>query len=662
MKSSRKGRLLVLAVGVLTCAALLGATAAVSAPKLVRRHSRFQLAGTKPSWASPGRLTGAVAATHSVNARVWLAPRNSAQLDALAREVSDPASSQYRKYISNAQYVARFAPTAAQVAAVMRWLTAAGLQIDRVGPDNHYLAVSGSAAAINAAFSTQLARFGVKGKQVQAPAKTLSVPNSLAANVLSVTGLTKLGHMMKPADLGAPAPFVNGTPCSSYYGQKVAYDQPKFKGKRLPYAVCGYVPSQLRGAYGEDGPGSESNLGKGATIAITDAFDASTLEADANTYSQRHGDKKFAKGQFQDRSFPEPPPDDPNVEACGGNDWYGEQALDIEAAHGMAPGANVYYYGASSCFDDDLLASLSQVVTDNKASIVTNSWGDPTFFVDNGVLYSTIDDSLVNAYESIFKQGAVQGIGFYFSSGDNGDDLDAFGYAHPEFPTGDPWVTSVGGTSLAVDSHDRRGFETGWGTSKWLLSDDGLSWVPYDDEVPPFYYGAGGGYSQVFDEPAYQYGVVHSPTGGRAVPDIGLVGDPTTGMLVGETQDFDLPSRYGPPGVHYGEYRIGGTSLSSPLMAGVQAAAEGHSRIGFANPLIYLLYRHGAYYDVTPQGDLGNIRSDYVNGENASDGIVYSLRTFDEDSSLKTGRGWDDVTGVGAPTSRYFDQVGRLLH
>ena len=274
------------------------------------------------------------------------------------------------------------------------------------------------------------------------------------------------------------------------------------------------------------------------------------------------------------------------------------------------------------------------------------------------MLYTTIDDALVNAYESIFKQGAVQGIGFYFSSGDNGDDLDAFGYAHPEFPTGDPWVTSVGGTSLAVDRNDRRSFETGWGTSKWNLSDDGTSWV----NTVPFLYGAGGGFSQVFAEPFYQFGVVHSPTGGRAVPDIGLVGDPTTGMLVGETQDFDLPSRYGPAGVHYGEYRIGGTSLSSPLMAGVQAAAQGHSRIGFANPAIYALYRHGAYYDVTPQGDLGNVRVDYLNGENADDGIVYSLRTFDQDSSLETGRGWDDVTGVGAPTKRYFDLLDRLMH
>ena len=95
--------------------------------------------------------------------------------------------------------------------------------------------------------------------------------------------------------------------------------------------------------------------------------------------------------------------------------------------------------------------------------------------------------------------------------------------------------------------------------------------------------------------------------------------DPTTGMLVGETQNFSLPSTFGPAGVHYGEYRIGGTSLASPLMAGAQAVAqanEGGRRIGFANPLIYFLARNpGEFYDVTPQGDPGNVRADYANGQ-----------------------------------------------
>ena len=89
----------------------------------------------------------------------------------------------------------------------------------------------------------------------------------------------------------------------------------------------------------------------------------------------------------------------------------------------------------------------------------------------------------------------------------------------------------------------------------------------------------------------------------------------TTGMMIGETQDFADASIWVPAGVHYGEYRIGGTSLSSPLFAGIEAVAQGlHRRIGFANPRIYSLAHSGVFYDVTPQGDAGNVRSNFANG------------------------------------------------
>ncbi len=115
---------------------------------------------------------------------------------------------------------------------------------------------------------------------------------------------------------------------------------------------------------------------------------------------------------------------------CGGNGWYGEQALDVEAVHAMAPGANVLYYGAASCFDDDLLAQLSQVVHDNKASIVTNSWGELTFVRYRRRPRTDVDEQPRRRVRVVFKQGAVQGIGFMFSSGDEGDELANTGYAH----------------------------------------------------------------------------------------------------------------------------------------------------------------------------------------------------------------------------------------
>ena len=130
----------------------------------------------------------------------------------------------------------------------------------------------------------------------------------------------------------------------------------------------------------------------------------------------------------------------------------------------------------------------------------------------------------------------MQGIGFMFSSGDDGDEFLASGRVQTDFPTSDPWVTAVGGTSTAIGAGGELLWQTGWGTNKYDLSANGKGWVP--SFTPPFLYGSGGGFSTLFNRPAYQDGVVHEAAPGRAVPDVALDGDPTTGMLVGETQVF----------------------------------------------------------------------------------------------------------------------------
>jgi subtilase family serine protease len=129
-------------------------------------------------------------------------------------------------------------------------------------------------------------------------------------------------------------------------------------------------------------------------------------------------------------------------------------------------------------------------------------------------------------------------------------------------------------------------------------------------------------------------------------------GDPNTGMLVGETQTF-------PGGVHYGQYRIGGTSLASPLFAGMTALSlqrAGHG-VGLLNPVIYA-NATTAFTDV--KGDppeAGDVRVDYANGVDGSNGLLYSVRTFNQDSSLKTKKGYDLVTGVGTPSHAWLNAI-----
>jgi subtilase family serine protease len=595
-----------------------------------------------PTWVAKTKAVSRVSDKSDVAFRVYLAPNGG--VDALKADVaavSDPASSSYRHFLTAAKYHASYDATDATVSRVTRWLKANHLKVTGVEKNHRYLTVTGTAARTQSAFSTTLNRYRRQGRMVQANATPLKVPAAVAPLILTVSGLDTTPRLMKH-HAAPPSPgFVNARPCSISYGAVKASRQadfktplPKFKGKVLPYAVCGYTGRQLRSAY--EGTAATSLDGAGVTVAITDAYASPTIAADAQQYAETHGDSSYTAGQLKQvvaKKFT-------NEDACGPSDWYGEETLDVEAVHAMAPAANIRYYGAASCFDDDLLKTLSTVVDQNKAQLVSNSWGDTE---------ANAPSDTVAAYEDVFLQGAMQGISFMFSSGDNGDELENTGIKQADYPTSDPFVTSVGGTSDAIDADGKFQFQTGWGTQRYSLAADGKSWV-----TPTFLYGAGGGSSALFNQPAYQRGVVKGALAStRAVPDVGLDADPTTGMLVGQTQTF-------PDGVRYGEYRIGGTSLASPLFAGMTALLLQHAggRLGALNPVIYAQAGSKTFTDVkgTP-ADAGNVRVDYVNSLNADEGLRYTVRTFNQDSSLPVAAGWDPVTGIGSPNSGWVTSV-----
>src|SRR5438552_17657421 len=106
MRSPRRRRLLVPAA-LMVCVASLVLAASTQARS--SDQGRQLLPGTKPAWTSAVATTGAVSDTQQVRAKVWLAPRNAEKLDALAKAVSDPSSSQYRQYLKPNQYRAQLA-------------------------------------------------------------------------------------------------------------------------------------------------------------------------------------------------------------------------------------------------------------------------------------------------------------------------------------------------------------------------------------------------------------------------------------------------------------------------------------------------------------------------------------------------------------------------
>jgi subtilase family serine protease len=638
-------------LGVAASVCLLG----LAVPASAAPSAKATLSGSVPAWANSANFKGAAAATDSIGFRVYLGWSNPSQVEAVAKAVSDPKSASYRQFLTPQQFRQQFSPSQAQVGAVQSWLRGQGFSVNYTPQNNHYVSAEGTIAQASAAFGTTFGMYAYQGLTLRSPSSAASVPSNLAGVVSGVIGLDDSAQLVftnRANDPSAPpsAAFVSAQPCQTYWGQADTTTLPAGTitapplgyGLPLPLAPCGYLPNQIRGAYGL----TNSQNGAGQTVAIIDAYASPTIQFDLNTWGDARGLPRTNITQVVAPGTYNHPQRGQKQSPQG---WYGEETLDVEAVHGMAPKANIVYVGAPNNFQD-LDAALNNVVDKHLASIVTNSYG---------FLSEQLPAGFIKPYEDTILQGVAEGIGIYFSSGDNSDESAAppsgVGYATVDWPASSPFVTAVGGTSIGIDSSNTRAgtLETGWGTHTASLLADGTwggqSWL----------YGAGGGVSRLFAEPSYQSGTTGATAAGlagvfakqgrtgRAVPDIAAIADPNTGYLIGQTQTF-------PDGtVKYSEYRIGGTSLASPIMAGIMALADqaNGSPLGFANPLFYA--NPGAFYDVN-HVDGAVVRSNYINGIDDSLGHVFRLRTFDQGLSLVSTPGYDDVTGLGTPGASFI--------
>jgi len=609
----------VLAVAVLAVVPLASVNAASA--------TRSSLKGSAPAWANSKNLVGAANPSTVVGFRVYLGWRSGAA--AAARAVSDPKSASYGKYYTPAQFRHDFAPTQAQVGATQAWLRSQGFTVVYTPSNNHFVSAEGTLAQAAAAFGTSFNNYKVNNQVVRAPSGALTIPADLAPSVNAVVGLDESDafvHLNMAVDKNAAptAGFRNSPPLSLFWAQQVSsYPYPAGFTDRgspptAPWVIKGNTPSSIKGAYSISGYD-----GTGRTVAIIDAFASPTILNDVNTWSTNRGLPTMTNGQLQEIV----PPgiyrraENKQMDPRG---WYSEETLDVEAVHGMAPGAKIVYVGAPNN-RRDLDAALNHVVNGRLAQIITNSYS--TELLPPG--YRTaVDNTLI--------QAAAEGIGVYFSSGDSGDESARFGFATTEYPTSSPWVTAVGGTALAVDADNARVFETGWGTSSY-----GCNTTTHVCTKIAWTSGAGGGTSRIYARPFYQNGTV--TTAGRGVPDVAALADPQTGYLVGQTQTF-------PDGRYYDEYRLGGTSLASPIFAGLMALADQKAGIhlGFANPLFY---SHPSAFTDILSVKTAVARRNFVNSVDTSAGTADFLRTFDDYSgspSQSTHAGWDNVTGLGA--------------
>ena len=275
----------------------------------------------------------------------------------------------------------------------------------------------------------------------------------------------------------------------------------------------------------------------------------------------------------------------------------GEVELDSEIVRGVAPQATQLIYEAPNS-DQGEVDMAAQIVADNKASVISISWGS---------CEPDTTASIMTAVDNSFKQAAAQGISIFSASGDNGSrdcsrSAGGAGVAAVDFPASSPHNTGVGGTNLALTGNTYSA-ERAWSTS-------------------------GGGSSQVFGKPSWQAGTGVNTTA-RTVPDVASNADPNSGFAI-FTQ--------GPAGPSWQTF--GGTSAAAPLWAGFtalynqKAKAAGQAVLGEANPRLYAL---------AGSGSSGSVLHDVTSGGN---------------QDFRAQAGYDRVTGLGTPVA---DQLADQL-
>jgi subtilase family serine protease len=604
---------------------------------------RVVIASTAPeSTAGPPRP---LAAGRRVRLSVFVG-RDQAGLAAAATAISDPASPRYQHYLSPAQVQARFGATAAQQRAVRGWLRRSGLAVTH--DDGFVITAAGTAARAEAALRAGLALSHPAGSVAQVvPSRAMSVPAAAAGAIATIRVSTAAVPLGPHQPLRAAASVVPGSRaaaryperCSAYYGQKTATRLPGAYGRRITWAPCGYQPAQLRAAYGATRAGL---TGAGTSVAILSETGYPTALRDANRWARQRHFPPFARGQFSARVARNP----------GGGATI-EDAMDIEAVHGMAPAARiVYVVGNGHITGDVLLDSLDTVVRRRLAKVVTASWYEG---------FMPVPESMIRSWEGVLQRAAVEGITVNIASGDFGNRLGL------EYPSSDPWDTSVGGTSLAIGARGKYLWETGWDSAETGLARNGRSWHP----APPgqFAGASTGGVSRKFAQPRYQHGVVHGNVWHgrrmRAVPDVSALGDPDLGYQIGLTAPIGRRTRFA-------DQVNGGTSLSSPLLAGFEAdliQGRGGTRLGFANPLLYAHANSAAFHDITsdPQGRglteaviYGPYHYEILSGREMPP-TLSTMGLCGRDRTLRCGPGYDMVTGLGSPGPAFFRSFGSRL-
>ncbi|HET9030714.1 MAG TPA: S53 family peptidase [Candidatus Aquilonibacter sp.] len=431
-------------------------------------------------------------------------------------------------------FTATYGPTSDQVAQVTSYLQSQGFTNIAAEPNNLLVDATAPASVVQKAFNTTLHSFTQNGLTVYANTSPAYVPQNLSSVVVAVLGLNSAqAAAAKPRKQVAPAPSPTPDSCTQSVNTTTGT------------AVCPrwYDPATYQLTYDVGNVPPATNT---AVAIMTEG-----------QLSQSISDLRYNESQFK---LPQVPISIVHVQPMSsdtsGND---EWTLDMLASTTMAGNVKtLYLYNFASLSDSDIVTGFNRWVTDDKAKVANASFGGCEVF--------PYQDGAMLMADEVLVQAAAQGQTLFVSTGDTGGYCGlagvppngaAGGLPFVEWPAASPYVTAVGGTDLFSNPDGSYLGEDAWEAG-------------------------GGGLSQFEYGPYWESGVQpvsSTPVGFtfRGVPDVSMDAGLETGAYIylGGTLN-----------------EIGGTSLASPLAAGVWARLQSShgNALGFAPLKLYHMY------------------------------------------------------------------------
>lgn len=558
-----------------------------------------------------------------------------AELDVLVHQQQTAGSTSYHKWLTPAEYAARFGLDHDDLEKVRNWLESQGFTVDRIANSHNSITFSGNVSQVESAFQTEIHNYRIDGRTHYANATELTVPAALSGVVSSVRNL----------DDFRPKPFVR------FHTAESTAAQPGFTSSQSSNHYL--QPGDVAVIYDIKAAYSASYTGAGQSIAVVgqSEIDVSDIE-----------NFQSATGlSVKDPTLVLVPGSGSTAYSSGDE---AESDLDLEYSGGIAKGATIYlvYTGNSSNYN--VWDSLQYAVDTDIAPVISMSYGgcEPDLSSSD---YSTL--------ESIMEQGASQGQSIVVASGDTGStacyaDLTTNSTPNSQeeelavnYPASSAYATALGGTefpSSDVSSSNTTYWQSASGSD---VTTSALSYIPeqvWNDDSSTYgsEYGAeyalssgGGGISTLTARPSWQTGVTGIASSSyRLVPDISLDSSPSNASYLYCSSDTSGWSSGQAASCNSG-FRdssssyltiAGGTSFAAPIFAGMLAIInqkENSTGQGLVNSILYKLAANSttyaaAFHDITSGGNECAAGSSYCSS--AGESKYYATTGYDEATGL----------------------------